>query len=72
MGYEISHIITNRFSFGNTFPIMVDGRMKKIKENWIEWAVKIVTGLFFGTLLLSGILWGVDCMFYNCNRVVGF
>ena len=46
--------------------------MKKIKENWIEWAVKIVTGLFFGTLLLSGILWGVDCMFYNCNRVIGF
>ena len=46
--------------------------MSKIKENWIEWTVKIAAALLFGSVLLSLILWGVDCMFFNCNRVVGF
>ena len=47
--------------------------MKNIKENWIEWTVKIVAVLLFGSVLISVILQVIDCSIYTtCNGFFGF
>ena len=47
--------------------------MKKIKENWIEWTVKIMAILLFGSVLISLILQVIDCSTYTiCNGFFGF
>ena len=45
---------------------------KKIKENWIEWSIKIMVVLLFGSVLISLILTVIDCLTYtSCNGFFG-